>query len=525
MLRASLYQQSLLEVDPDEINLALDGFERQLRDLIPRLFSVDDFRDLHPSTEGAPTCCPLVLVAMLLLQFRFDVSDRVLNERCTRDLGWRYAIGLKRGEFPPSTTTVARFRSALRRVKGDSFVLDRVLEYARKQGFIDDVALQAMDSTNTDCRGAIVDTFNLVATAIGLVVRRVAAALGEDRGALATRWNLCRYLARSVKGAAAIDWSDERQRNKLLTEEIADADRVRHLVSELSVTLPPDVVDAVELLAKVARQDVEQLANGTWRIAHGTAKGRVISISDPDAGHGRKSASSLFNGFKTHIVGTIKSLFITGIAITSAGTHDAKAAPGLIDQAAERDLKPDEALADAAYGTGENLRACATRGVAVHTKMPTASTKTAIPKRDFVVDLDEMTVTCPQGHTATNPTFRNDPAGGADPVARFKFDKGTCSACPLKAKCSADTAKGGGRSIILSAYERELQRTKAFNATKAAKPLLRSRSAVERLISHLVRMGMRHARFFGMHMVQFQAYMTAAAYDLQRIITLSAKEA
>lgn len=36
---------------------------------------------------------------------------------------------------------------------------------------------------------------------------------------------------------------------------------------------------------------------------------------------------------------------------------------------------------------------------------------------------------------------------------------------------------------------------------------------------------MRQARFFGMHMVQFQAYMTAAAYDLQRIIALSAKEA
>ena len=43
MLRATLYQQSLLEVDPDEIDLPLHSFERQLRDLVPRLFSVDDF--------------------------------------------------------------------------------------------------------------------------------------------------------------------------------------------------------------------------------------------------------------------------------------------------------------------------------------------------------------------------------------------------------------------------------------------------------------------------------------------------
>ncbi len=31
----------------------------------------------------------------------------------------------------------------------------------------------------------------------------------------------------------------------------------------------------------------------------------------------------------------------------------------------------------------------------------------------------------------------------------------------------------------------------------------------------------RHARFFGMHMVQYQAYLTAAAYNLQRIFTLT----
>ena len=525
MLRATLYQQSLLEVDPDEIALPLNAFERQLRDLVPRLFSVDDFRELHPSTDGAPTRCPLVLVAMLLLQFRFDVSDRVLDERCTRDLGWRYAIGLKRGAFPPSTTTVVRFRSALRRLKGDSFLLDRVLAYAREQGLVDDAALQGMDSTNTDCRGAIVDTFNLVATGIGRVVRRVACALGEDAVTLAARWGLGRYLARSVKGAAAIDWSNEAQRNKLLTEEIADADRVRQLVSELSVTLPPDVHEAVELLVKVARQDVEQLADGTWKIARGTAKGRVISITDPEAGHGRKSASSLFNGFKTHVIGTIRTLFVTGISITTAGTHDAKAAPGLIDQASRRDLKPEEAVADAAYGAGENIRACAERGVTIRTKMPSTSAKTAIPKQDFTIDLAAMTATCPQGQTATNPTFVKDPAGGPEPVASFKFATAACNSCPLKANCSSETRRNQHRRLLLSTYEHELQRTKAFNATDRAKPLLRSRSAVERLLSHLVRMGMRHARFFGMHMVQFQAYMTAAAYDLQRIIVLSAKEA
>ena len=72
-------------------------------------------------------------------------------------------------------------------------------------------------------------------------------------------------------------------------------------------------------------------------------------------------------------------------------------------------------------------------------------------------------------------------------------------------------------------YEEELQATKAFNASSRAKDVLRSRPSIERLISHLVRMGMRHARFFGMHMVQAQAHLTAAAYNIQRYITLMVK--
>ena len=61
-----------------------------------------------------------------------------------------------------------------------------------------------------------------------------------------------------------------------------------------------------------------------------------------------------------------------------------------------------------------------------------------------------------------------------------------------------------------------------MNARPEEKTVLRARSAIERLIAHLVRMGMRQARFFGLPMVRFQAFMTAAAYNLQRLITLAA---
>lgn len=382
----------------------------------------------------------------------------------------------------------------------------------------------SQNSTNTDCRGAVIDTFNLIGAAIRQVIRAVARCVGKHPDVLARQWELSRYMARSIKGAAAIDWDDEAQRNALLTEEVRDADSVAARVKALSerVTLPDDVGVAVELLLQVARQDIEPVEDGGFRIARGTAAGRVISITDPEARHGRKSSSKVIKGFKTHVLGTIESQFVTGIAITDAATHDAVPTTDLIEQAEGNGLKPKEAVGDAAYGTGANLRACKAVDVDLHTKQGRPSSRGAIPKRDFLIDLTEMTATCPEGQVAARYTHVSAGARSDERVPMFSFDKLACQTCRLKDVCSSETANGGKRTIRLSTHESELQENRAFAATERGREVLRSRSAVERLISHLVRMGMRHARFFTMKKVQLQAYMVAAAYNLQRLLTLTA---
>ncbi len=523
MLRVSFLQQSMLEVDPDEIRLADDAFERHLPRLVPQLVSLEDFDGFYSGDEGAGSRCPLMQTAMLLLQFRYDVSDRELIERCRRDLGWRYAIGLEAGEQPPAQATLQRFRAKLFKLKGADFLHRCSLDLAKAAGLLDDVELQAVDSSNTDCRGAIIDTFNLIAAGIRTVVRKLAGCLGIAAEELAKRWELSRYMARSVKGQASIDWNDESARNALLTEEVRDAQRLPQLVDELALTLPSEVTEALELLAQVSLQDVEELEDGTFRIARGTARGRVISVTDPEARHGRKSSSKSINGFKTHIMGTIESQFVTGIEITDAGVHDARPTPRLIEQAEAHGVKPTEAVGDAAYGTGANLRACQEQGVAILTKMTAPSHKASLPKSTFDIDLEAMHVTCPNGATTERHTIVKAGDGSNERVPKFHFDKETCQACPLCMACCSQTRSGRNRTIILSAHEQELQAIKAFNASPRAAEVLRSRSAVERLISHLVKMGMRTARFFGMHRVQLQAHMVATAYNLQRYITLTVK--
>jgi len=362
-----------------------------------------------------------------------------------------------------------------------------------------------------------------VAAAIRQVIQWTARCLGRRPAELARDWGLSRYMARSIKGAADIDWSDEEQRNELLTREVGDADALVERVRDIAnkVRLPGKVEEAVELLQTVARQDVEELEDGTFRIARGTASRRIISVSDPEARHGRKSASKTINGFKTHVMGTIESQFVTGIAITDAATHDAEPTGTLLDQTEAHDLRPDELVGDSAYGAGANIRDSAERGVELHTKVPRPSARGAFPKQDFDIDVDALRVTCPAGITTEEYTMvgENEPGG---PVAQFRFSKADCQACAMRDECCSATAKGGRRVIRLNQYERELHANRTFAQTERGKQVLRSRSSVERLISHLVRMGMRHARFFTMARVQVQAFMVAAAYNLQRLFTLRA---
>jgi len=523
MLRVCLYQLSMLAVDPELLGLEADSFERNLPDFLARAVSPEELREFVGSSEGAPTRCALSKLAMMLLQFRYALSERELLRRCQRDLGFRYALGLEAGQKPPSPRTYRRFRDDVTKVKGEDYLLRLSLGAAVVEGLVDDAELQAIDSTNTDCRGAVIDTFNLVATGIRQVLREVARCLGIEAEELARRWELSRYMARSVKGAAGIDWSDKRQRNALLTQEIRDADRVAERVRELQqqTGLPQEVQQAMDLLLQVARQDVEELGDGTFRIAKGTVPGRIISITDPEARHGRKSAAKTIKGFKTHVAGTIESQFVTGIVITDAATHDAQPTQELIAQTQANGLKPTELVGDNAYGAGANIRASKAAGVEIHTKPSSPSRRSAIPKQDFDIDIEKGKVTCPADQsTETYSIVKADT--GEERVRAFHFAKDDCQACDLKATCCSATAKGGHRVIRLSPYEHELQHNRAFAQTPRGREVLRSRSAIERLISHLVRMGMRHARFFTMKRVQFQAYMVAAAYNLQRLFTLRA---
>ena len=167
------------------------------------------------------------------------------------------------------------------------------------------------------------DTYNLLADGIVKLLRALAQLKGINVGEWAKiqgyhRYH--RYLGSSIKGEAAIDWSDRRARKALLAEIVADADRLLELSRQAQGELPEDsaerqqIVAAAELLGQLLLQDVERTDDGVG-LKDGVSRARMMSVHDPELRHGRKSSSRRFDGHKAAIVVDTDSQLSTAVAV------------------------------------------------------------------------------------------------------------------------------------------------------------------------------------------------------------------
>lgn len=122
-----------------------------------------------------------------------------------------------------------------------------------------------------------------------------------------------------------IVWADADTRQALLQDWVADSETLGHWITDLE-----DPVESLQqpgqLLATVATQDVARTDDGTGQIAHQVASDRVLSTVDPEMGHGRKSSSHKFDGYRAHVTvqqpADHKPRFITGIIVTPGTMPD-----------------------------------------------------------------------------------------------------------------------------------------------------------------------------------------------------------
>ena len=505
---------------------------RQCFNLFPDEMFADLFTDV-----GRRSVPPMIVAVVMVLQRIEGCSDREAVDRFTVDNRWKYAAGGLDFDYPGFVHTVlVDMRARLAASTRPDRIFEVTLQAAKAAGLVG--RKRVLDSTPLYDAVATMDTVTLIRSGIRGVFKAAGAGLGAELRSVIGRDD--DYAA---AGKPVCDYDDPLARKVLVDALAKDAMGLLRVLDGRELDEPP--AQAGKLLATLVGQDLDEDADGVFRIARRVAKDRVISTVDPQARHGHKTAARGFDGFKAHIAIDPDSEVITATAVTAGNTGDAASAGDLLaqdiptqevraaDVAGDGDSPADQAstvhgqddadnetgsskmeaplavYGDAAYGAGVLLEKLEAAGADILTKVrPPVAPGGRFPKDVFTIDLGAGTACCP-----ANVTVPIQPAKAGGGTAAF----GTvCAGCPLAAQCT--TAKTG-RTLSIGRYEAELTRARATQQDPAWRAEYRAtRPKVERKLGHLMhrRHGGRRARVRGQTKVAADFALLAASVNLAR---------
>lgn len=575
MFRAREPQRNLFSARNQYLDLiGRKSFYAMLAEHGDQLFADHKFEGMYCDDNGRPCIPPSQMFMMLLLQMHDKCSDYEAIERSRCDIRWLAALDLEIGQKLCGRSTLQEFRARVHLKEATEEQFKSILKLARRLGILKGPSLKvALDTTPVLGRGAVKDTYNLIADGI----RKLVGVLAKLDHVPAAKWarsqDLSRYWeASSLKGEAEIDWSDDKERRVFLNGLVADAERLLMVAHKRAADASKEDADRIEdasaLIKRLIAQDTEPdpdvpgntrkkgavssesraphpdtgdapnaggdpatpeaasqqpevvaeapagAPSHMVRIAEGVATDRLISVQDPEMRHGRKSASHRFNGHKLAICVDTDSKLILDVDVIAGNAPDNQGALAMTQRAANNTgLSVAKTLGDCAYGDGLTRQAFDEAGIELSAKVPSPPANDPFSKARFILDLTNKIATCPAGQTTSDYDHAYHRHGTTE---RFRFPAHVCQACPHRAEClrAADQGRNRGRTITLHPQEHLLQRARQHQATPAFREDIKARQAVEHRLARIIQLGGRQARYPGRKKTKYQALMIAMVANL-----------
>ena len=553
-----------------------------------------DFPDFDGTRGGREGWDPVVVAKLELIRQRHGWTDREAVGAGDNDMRVKACLGLGVEEDGPSQPTLCRVRCCMQEQGLDELYNQRLVELLKDMELLAGDAAVAVDTVPISGAGQVQDTFNLLAGVIRRGLSRLAALNGERRETTAERLGLTRYLARSVKGSAEIEWRDEEQRRQFLAQLVSEAKQLQKAIdaviasdgqtatddedpdsaatlntpetdetekpdeepdpagaSQLSLLDPaesvqPPASEAKEANAEADRQsklleelgavsaqldkilehDVEVDPAGTVSgIRQKAAGDRMISSTDSDMRHGRKSASTLIAGYKAQIVATVLYGWILLNKVIPANRHDGRDLPQLVGELAAMDLDPAYWTGDHAYGTlGNHMFFSQMRSESPDREVELIA-RNARPngdrfsKDDFLIDFDRREMTCLAGHTMPwKWATRSGERGWL-----FQFPDDLCADCPLRQFCTKAPHTKGRSFFVVEQRERVLREYLRKREEPDFHEKIKGRQVVERANAGFAQCGGKEAHRFGREATQFASNLSVLAYNLRLLASVAAK--
>ena len=466
-----------------------------------------------------------VLMTLVLLRWTEEGMSRLASvRRAKTDVVWRAAMGLQLGAPTPDEKTVRDFERFLRcrhpQAGVPRYLLfhEHIVRLCLTAGVVNGEDVWAMDSTPMWCYGAVMDTVRLLGDGTKKLARKWAYIRDIGVRQIAGQWGLPHLSAKSTKGAFQIDWHDSDARAGVIhTLAKGTLQAVREIRLNIQSVRPDrrkKLLGLCRTLVKVIGDNLETDDQGRLVIAQKVAKDRLISLTDPQARHGRKTRSRTFNGFKIHVIGDVVSGLIGALTVTAGNAHDGSVAHRLIRQAKylHQDLR--EVLADTAYGGAKLRHRVSTESDVrvIAPPPPHARRQGRLGREDIDIDFEAKTATCAAGVTTHNHQLAWSKEHNCH-VPVYRWPKATCAACPQREACQGN--RQGGHIVRLHPYEQELRQAREDWKRPEIRQTYRTRSQCERLVNQVVRHGGRRARAWGLGSARFQAHAIASTCNLK----------
>ena len=501
-------QASLLETRLIRRHLVTKGsFYERLANYGEQIVKDDDYAHLYSQRMGRPSVPPSVMVRAMLCATHDQTSDAETSRRTRVDADWKAAMGVDDDFEGIGATTFSLMRARMVASEADCKPFEATLTKAVEAGILKGRLTTIIDSSPIHGAGAVADTYELIRGFLKKTIKASGAALTS--GTLAAAGP---YLGSKPE----IDWQEPQARKAHLGRLVGVA---RTVLSEVGTEASP-ATEAAGLLAQVVEQDTEPDPEGNPQIRQSVARDRVVSHSDPQMRHGRKSSSRRFNGHKMDVLTDESTELVLGVEVRAGNAADGAGLVPLVEQANKIEgVEVQTVLGDMAYSEGDVREQIEQNGATLLAKVPSVTNQGRYPKTDFDIDTGAGRVTCPAGQSTTRSKKAKDHQG--HPGLLFMFPAEICAACPLRHLCVKPT-RIKGRTIFVGRHHQRIAAARKAQQDPEIRALLRRRAKIERKIDHLQDLGARKARYRGRRKTRLQILLAAAVANFKRLGVLGA---
>lgn len=514
MLKTREKEASIYDIDPicDKL-IPPDSFYRKFREVVWPLIHEEDFASIYCENNGRPAIQPPLLAMATILQFHKNLSDREMERASMYDLEIKYALGLRLDERPFDHSSLGDFRKRLLRHGKEKMIFEQVLAHLIQEGFIEKGEIQRIDATHIIADVAIPSMVQLVKKGAFEVLKTLKCQHKEVYDLIAREIDLTEYTRETVNQESEGRNSDEK-RKKRLVEVVQDARIVLQYTAGLKKSRR--LRKRIELLERILWQHIEEDEDGRPKEKDTKQKPPDLLVSpiDEDARYGMKSVKKRFMGYKANLTETTQSRFITNVKVMKGNQRDGDTTIDAVREQNALGLSPIKLIGDAAYSDGEYRKALKKNGTQMVAPLRTKNTRTraVYPKRMFVYNETNHTVTCPQGVTTKESWYDSQ-----RDIRTYHFPMTKCKVCIVQNECT--NANEGRRTIGIAPAHKELLEAEVYNTTQLFKDEMKLRPVIEGTHSEMKRYhGLRRARFRGLKKLSLQCYFTAVVINIKRWI-------